>query len=76
MKKLSKSQFKPKALEVMRRVEQTGESVIITNHGKPVLELKIYRPLDSDPFGRLRGSVKDFHQPTEPLEDGLWEAAD
>lgn len=72
MKKYSKSQFKPKALEVMRQVEQTGESVIITDNGKPTLELKVYRPAEVDPLDRLRGSVMDFRQPLEPVGDNLW----
>lgn len=73
MKKYSKSQFKPKALEVMRQVEQTGESVIITDNGKPTLELRIYCPEDIDPLDRLRGSVVAFQLPTEPAGDDLWE---
>lgn len=74
MKKYSKSQFKPKALEVMRQVEQTGESVIITDNGKPTLELKVYRSAGMDPLDRLRGSVVEFQRPTEPAGDNLWEA--
>ncbi len=70
----SKSQFKPKALEVMRLVEQTGESVIITDNGKPTLELKIYHPAQIDPLDRLRGSVMEFQRPTDPIGDDLWDA--
>lgn len=73
MKKYSKSQFKPKALEVMREVEQTGESVIITDNGKPTLELKVYRSSGMDPLDRLRGSVVAFQRPTESAGDNLWE---
>ncbi len=36
----------------MRTVEQTGESIVITDHGKPVLELKPYTPPDVDPLKR------------------------
>ncbi len=75
MQTLSKSQFKPKALEVMRQVEQTGQSVIITDHGRPALELRVYCPVEADPFARLHGSVVAYHQPTEPVADDLWEAA-
>lgn len=75
MLKLSKSQFKPKALEVMRHVEQTGETVIITDHGKPTLEIKQYQSRDTDPFDRLKGSVVDFQQPIEPIDGDLWEVA-
>lgn len=74
MRKISKSQFKPIALEVMRQVEQSGESVIITDHGKPTLELKIYHPIACDPLDLLRGSVLGFQMPTEPVGDDRWEA--
>jgi len=75
MRTYSKSQFKPKALEVMRHVEATGESVIITDNGTPTLELKAYRPIEIDPLERLRGSVMEYERPTDPVGDDLWEAA-
>ena len=71
----SKSQFKPKALEVMRSVEQGGESIIITDHGKPVLELKAYVSNDIDLFERLKGSVVEFVDPFEPVAVDEWESA-
>lgn len=74
MQHLSKSQFKPKALEIMRSVEQGGESIIITDHGKPVLELKAYVPSDIDPIERLKGSVVEFADPFEPIADDEWES--
>ena len=76
MRHLSKSQFKPKALEVMRSVEQGGEPIIITDHGKPVLELKAYVSNDIDPFERLKGSVVEFVDPFEPVAEDEWESAD
>lgn len=76
MRTYSKSRFKPKALEVMRLDEQTGESVIITDNGKPTLELKIYHPAQIDPLERLRGSVMEFQRPTDLVGDDLWEAAE
>ena len=36
--KLSKSQFKPRTLDVMRRIGQTGETLVITDHGRPTLD--------------------------------------
>lgn len=76
MKHLSKSQFKPKALEIMRAIEQSGESLVITDHGKPVLELKAYNANDIDPIKRLKGSVVEFLDPFEPIADEDWELAD
>ena len=75
MQHLSKSQFKPKALEIMRSVEQGGEPVIITDHGKPVLELKAYVSNDIDPIERLKGSVVEFIDSFEPVAEDEWESA-
>ncbi len=72
MQTLSKSQFKPKALEVMRNVEQAGESILITDHGKPVLELKPYTPSDTNPLETLKGSVVEYSDPFDPASDD-WE---
>ena len=38
MEPISKSEFKAKALEVLRAIEKSGEARIITDHGKPVAE--------------------------------------
>ena len=68
---ISKSQFKPKALEVMRMVESSGESVVITDHGSPALEL---RPVaKKSALEELRGSVISFNRPTDPVADDDWE---
>ncbi|GMR21538.1 MAG: hypothetical protein BMS9Abin36_2139 [Gammaproteobacteria bacterium] len=75
MQQISKSQFKPKALEVMRKIEQTGEPVIITDHGRPTLELKVYTPADTDPLEQLKGSVVEYKNPTQPVVEDDWEAA-
>lgn len=40
---LSKSQFKPKVLAYLRRVEETGEEIIITDHGRPVARIQQIR---------------------------------
>ncbi|MFP3559849.1 type II toxin-antitoxin system Phd/YefM family antitoxin, partial [Paraburkholderia sp. SIMBA_049] len=34
---VSKSEFKARALEYFRLVEASGESLIVTDHGKPTL---------------------------------------
>lgn len=72
--RVSKSDFKAKALEYFREVEATGESMVVTDHGKPALEVRPYRSLDRDPLEVLRGSVIRYDDPTEPV-DAEWEAA-
>jgi antitoxin (DNA-binding transcriptional repressor) of toxin-antitoxin stability system len=72
---VSKSEFKAKALEFFRQIEASGESVIVTDHGKPALEVRPYRSIDRDPLDVLRGSVVRYEDPTEPVADDDWEAA-
>ena len=75
MQHLSKSQFKPRALEIMRAVEKTGESLVITDHGKPVLELKPYEAANVDPLQLLKGSVAELLNPYAPVDEDEWEAS-
>ncbi|PMS15099.1 prevent-host-death protein [Trinickia dabaoshanensis] len=72
---VSKSEFKAKALEFFRQVESSGESVIVTDHGKPALEVRPYRSIARHPLDVLRGSVVRYQNPTDPVAEGDWEAA-
>jgi len=40
---LSKAAFKAKALEWLRQVEETGQELIITDHGRPAVRIIPYR---------------------------------
>jgi antitoxin (DNA-binding transcriptional repressor) of toxin-antitoxin stability system len=71
---VSKSEFKAKALEFFRQVEASGECVVVTDHGKPALEVRPYRSVIRNPLEVLRGSVVRYVDPTAPL-DVEWEAA-
>lgn len=42
--KLSKSQFKPRMLEYFRRVQETGEPLLITEYNRPVLKITALDP--------------------------------
>ena len=72
--RVSKSEFKAKALEFFRQVEASGESVVVTDHGKPTLEVRPYRSNERNPLDVLRGAVVRYDDPTEPV-DVDWEAA-
>jgi len=74
-KQVSKSEFKARALEFFRQVEASGESVIVTDHGKPALEVRPYRGIERNPLDVLRGSVVRYDSPTDPVAEGDWEAA-
>ena len=72
---ISKSEFKSKALEYFRQVEASGEAVIITDHGKPTLEVRPYHEKSRPPLEILRGSVVLYENPTAPVGENDWEAA-
>lgn len=70
--RISKSQFKPRVLELLRQVEQSGEPLVVTDHGRPVIEVRRYAPSDRDPLERLRGSVKRYEGPFDPVGEDDW----
>jgi prevent-host-death family protein len=74
MKKVSKSEFKAHALEFFRQVEQTGQELIITDRGRPVLKIM---PLFAEPeklLKSLQGTVIEYEGPTEPVGLDQWES--
>ncbi len=70
---VSKSEFKAKALEYLRHVEASGESLIVTDHGKPSIEVRRYNSKDRTPLEILKGSVVEYTDPTEPVGADEWE---
>ena len=58
--KVSKGVLKSKMLEYFRRVEQTGEELIVTNNNVPTLRvIPIKKKLDvNEVFGDLMGNVR------------------
>jgi antitoxin (DNA-binding transcriptional repressor) of toxin-antitoxin stability system len=75
MEPISKSEFKARALEVFRAIESSGESRVITDHGKPTLEIRKLRRSDLSPLDVLRGTVLKFDGPTDPVAADDWENA-
>lgn len=74
MQEISKTEFKARALEVLREIEQTGVSRIITDRGRPTLEVKKLRQGPHSPLETLRGSVSHYIDPTEPVADDEWDS--
>ena len=72
---ISKSKFKAKALEVLRGIEESGESRVITDHGKPVLEVRKLRRQEVPPRELLKGTVLRFDRPIDPVADEEWDNA-
>ena len=64
---VSKSKFKARALWYFREVERTGKSLIVTDHGRPVLRIVPYRDDPERSLLELRGSVVRYEAPLEPV---------
>jgi hypothetical protein len=75
-RQVSKSRFKAQALELFRQMEASGEPLVMTDHGRPTLEVRPYRPARpvADPLEELRGSVLRFDDPFAPVGKNDWEA--
>ena len=71
---ISKSQFKFHALEYFREVEKTGKTLIITDHGKPVLKIVPYFEEPSEVIKILSNSVIKYENPTDPVGLDDWES--
>lgn len=71
---VSKSKFKAHALEIFRRVELTGEPVVITDHGTPSLIVRKFTRATTDVREMLKGSVLRYDAPLEPVADDEWDA--
>lgn len=72
---ISKSEFEARVLELFRQVESSGESVIVTDCGKPVLEVRPYRVVERHALEVLRGTLLRYDNPTTSISENEWEAA-
>ena len=71
---VSKSQFKPRSLEYFRLIEESGETMIITDRGKPVLKVMPYTANTDNSLKVLRNSVLKYDDPTQPVAQEDWQA--
>ena len=72
-KTMSKSQFRSRALAFLREVEETGEALILTDRGRPVLRIEPVVPAE-EALAALRGCVVRYDGVTEPVGVDHWEA--
>lgn len=75
METISKSELKAHALKVFRKIEKSGQSVIVTDRGKPTLEIRKLRQQKQTPLESLKDTVIKFDQPTKPVAVDDWEHA-
>jgi prevent-host-death family protein len=72
MKQMQASAFKSRCLAVMDDVQATGEPVIVTKRGKPVVKVVPVKPENDDIFGFMADKfdiVGDIESPVVPLKD-------
>ena len=76
MKTMSISEFKAKALGVLDKVARTGEPIIVSKRGKPIVKVVPFE-LDSEVLvpGRMKGTVLEEIDIISPLGPDLWGAA-
>lgn len=71
---ISKSLFKAKALAYLRKVQETGQPLVILDRGRPVLKVVPYAGESEEIQRILRGSVRRYQDPTKPVAVDDWEA--
>ncbi len=67
MKIISKTEFKAHALEVLRDIEKSGKPRVITDRGKPTLEIRKLRQQKIAPLEVLKGTVVKYSAATDPV---------
>jgi prevent-host-death family protein len=71
MQKIPAAEFKSQCLAVMEQVAQSGRPVVVTRHGKPVVQIIPAESDENEIFGFLSGQgriVGDIEN-TIPLSD-------
>lgn len=77
MRVIKASEFKARCLAILDEVERTGESVVISKHGRPVAELVRPRRQGTGRFPQdaLRGTGRTLGDIIAPaLPSDAWEA--
>ena len=72
-KQVPAGEFKAKCLKLMDRVQDTGEELVITKHGKPVAKLVPVQDEKPSLFGSMKGSVEIVGDIVGPVLDEDWE---
>ena len=74
MKRIQAGEFKTHCLAVMKRVQATGEPILVTKRGKPVVKVIPAELEKNDLFGFMGGEFEilgDIEGPVVPLKQ--WE---
>jgi prevent-host-death family protein len=74
MKRMAAGKFKAQCLSVMKKVQATGEPVVVTKRGKPVVKVVAVESGEGELFGFLACEFKitgDIESPVVPVS--AWE---
>jgi prevent-host-death family protein len=74
MKQIRASVFKARCLKIMNEIQSTGEPVIVTKRGAPVVKVVPAGSESAELFGFMSGEFTiagDIESPVVPLKD--WE---
>jgi prevent-host-death family protein len=67
MKQIAAGAFKAHCLAVMKKVQATGEPVIVTKRGEPVVKVVPVESEKTDIFGFMMGKVKILGDVESPI---------
>lgn len=72
---ISKSKLKARMLEIFREVESSGQELIVTDHGEPVLKIVPIRKKGTvdEIFGHLRGKPVIYHEDIDTPTIDEWD---
>lgn len=72
MRKMAAAQFKAECLAVMDHVLQSGQPIVITKHGKPVVKVVPAQESDEEIFGALAGIARIAGDIEKTVPAGEW----
>jgi prevent-host-death family protein len=76
MKTYAISSFKAQALKIIDQVSKSHKGIVITKHGKPIVEVIPYTSSKEEAIpGKLSHTFIEEKDIVEPLGEGFWEAA-
>ncbi len=75
MKIIAISQFKAYALKIIDQVAKSRESIVITKHGKPIVQVIPYTPNEREnKMGKLADTLVFENDVISPSGEETWEA--
>lgn len=68
------TEFKAHCLALLEQVRETRQPLLVTRHGKPVVEISPYAPKDATHTNPLKGSVLYQGDLISPIDE-RWDSA-